>query len=94
MADNGPAAFVPHSAYPVSSHPEAVFAADLDGDCDLDLVTTNGDPDNASVLLNSFFTGDYNTDGMIDLGDVLYLTAYLYNNGPTPCFLASWKCRL
>jgi len=92
MADNGPGTFVPDSVYPVSSHPEAVFAAHLDGDCDLDLVTTNGDPDNASVLLNSFFTGDYNTDGMIDLGDVLYLTAYLYNNGPAPLQAGNADC--
>ena len=28
--------------------------------------------------------GDANGDGVIDLGDVLYLVSYLYKNGPAP----------
>lgn len=35
------------------------------------------------------FHGDANGDGVIDLGDVLYLTNYLYKGGPAPVPLAA-----
>ncbi|KPK99472.1 MAG: hypothetical protein AMJ91_07705 [candidate division Zixibacteria bacterium SM23_73_3] len=31
--------------------------------------------------------GDANCDGIIDLGDILYLVSYLYKGGPPPCGL-------
>jgi|GEM_PF-614143 len=36
-----------------------------------------------------FIRGDVNADGIIELGDVLYLINYLYKNGPPPVPLAS-----
>ena len=32
-----------------------------------------------------YIVGDANGDSLVDLGDVLYLIAYLYKNGPPPC---------
>jgi hypothetical protein len=39
--------------YPVGDAPYSIFAADLDGDGDLDLATANYGSDNVSILLNS-----------------------------------------
>jgi PKD repeat protein len=36
-----------------------------------------------------FITGDVNGDGLINLGDVVYLISYQYKNGPAPVPLAS-----
>ena len=52
VVDNGGACFAPDSVYPVGGWPKSVFAADLDGDGDLDLMTQNSGDDNVSVLLN------------------------------------------
>jgi len=39
--------------------------------------------------IGAFSRGDVNRDGVIDLGDVVYLITYLYKNGPAPdCLLA------
>ncbi len=51
-------------------------------------VTGNMQGDNY-ILVAGFWTGyyksgDVNADGVIDLGDVLYLINYLYKNGPAP----------
>jgi hypothetical protein len=32
----------------------------------------------------SFVTGDANGDGIIDVGDIVYLVNYLYKSGPAP----------
>ena len=53
LLNNGDGTFAPHSAYPVGDFPQSVFAADLDGDGDLDLTTANYGPRNVSVLLNN-----------------------------------------
>jgi hypothetical protein len=37
----------------------------------------------------SYIPGDINDDGIVDLGDVLYLIGYLYKGGPAPQPLAS-----
>ncbi len=50
---DGSGIFTPDSVYPVGDWPRSVFAADLDGDEDLDLATANVGPDNVSVLLNN-----------------------------------------
>ena len=39
-----------------------------------------------------FFYGDANGDGIIDLGDVLYLINYLYKGGPAPDPLEAGDC--
>jgi len=50
------------------------------------MVTYNlyGDPSLVREGVAEFTCGDVNTDGLIDLGDVLHLIAYLYKNGPAP----------
>jgi len=54
LLNNGDGTFAPDSVYAVDPVPLGVFAADLDGDGDLDLTTTNGEPScNVSVLLNN-----------------------------------------
>jgi non-lysosomal glucosylceramidase len=41
----------------------------------------------------SFYqVGDVNSDGMIDLSDVIYLLNYLYKNGPPPVVLEAADC--
>jgi len=42
------------------------------------------DRDYATIKYVQFLRGDTNTDGVIDLEDVLYLINYLYKNGPVP----------
>jgi hypothetical protein len=37
-------------------------------------------------------TGDVNSDGMIDVGDVVYLVDYLYRSGPAPTPLEAGDC--
>jgi len=36
------------------------------------------------ILSGGYLCGDANSDGLIDLGDVVYLISYLYKNGPAP----------
>ena len=85
ILNNGDGTFASDPAYAVGDCPRSVFAADLDGDGDLDLATA-GDSSNVSVLLNQppFIRGDANRDGIIDVGDIVYLVSYLYKNGPAP----------
>ena len=51
--NDGSGIFVPDSAYPAGDGPTSVFAADVDGDGDLDLATANLWSDNVSALLNN-----------------------------------------
>jgi photosystem II stability/assembly factor-like uncharacterized protein len=37
-----------------------------------------------SILGDPFLFGDANRDGLVDLGDVVFLVNYLYRNGPAP----------
>jgi hypothetical protein len=63
-----------------------LFAADLDGDGDVDLVTANYSSDNVSVLLNQpavVICGDANNDGVVELGDIVYLINYVFKQ-PAP----------
>jgi hypothetical protein len=83
LLNNGDGTFAPHVVLPAGDYPFAVFVADLEGDGDLDLTTANRNSDNLSILLN-FLRGDCNGDGVIALGDVVYLITYLYKNGPAP----------
>jgi len=39
-----------------------------------------------------YITGDANGDGIINLGDVVYLINYLYKSGPTPNPLEAGDC--
>jgi hypothetical protein len=51
-AGYGGGSFALQSVLPVGDEPHSVFAADLDGDGDIDLVAANTNSDNISVLLN------------------------------------------
>jgi hypothetical protein len=53
VSDESPGIFVLDSAYSVGEGPWSVFAADLDGDGDLDLMTANCKSNDVSVLLNN-----------------------------------------
>jgi hypothetical protein len=37
-------------------------------------------------------TGDVNSDGMIDVGDIVYLVSYLYKSGPAPSPIEAGDC--
>jgi hypothetical protein len=93
LLNNGDGTFATQSAYPAGHDlhtPQSVFAADLDGDGDLDLATANG-TDDVSVLLNAT-RGDANGDGIINVGDIVYLVSYLYKNGPAPSPVDAGDC--
>ena len=48
---------------------------------------------NAGYVHASFvMRGDANSDGVIDVGDVVYLVGYLYRNGPAPDPLWTGDC--
>ena len=51
-----------------------------------------GDPALVRVGISQFTRGDCNGDGIIDLGDVVYLVNYLYKNGSIPEPLESGDC--
>ena len=91
LLNHGDATFAEGSQYPVGDYPHTVFAADLDGDGDLDLTTASFTSDNVSVLLNAL-RGDANADGIIDVGDIVYLVSYLYKNGPAPSPVEAGDC--
>ncbi|MFH1891573.1 MAG: FG-GAP-like repeat-containing protein [Candidatus Zixiibacteriota bacterium] len=52
LVNNGIGTFVADSVYPIVENPRSVFAADLNGDGNLDLTTANQNTDNISLLLN------------------------------------------
>jgi hypothetical protein len=45
--------------------------------------------DFATIKYTELFCGDANGDEIVDIGDVVYLVAYLYRNGPPPDLPAS-----
>jgi hypothetical protein len=87
--NNGSGAFLSAVNFSVGQDPYSVFCADLDADADLDLAVANFNSDNVSILLNlmnqsSWTRGDANGNGIVDVGDILYLVNYLYRGGPAP----------
>ena len=40
--------------------------------------------DYATIKYVQFLSGDVNKDGLVDVGDVVYLINYLFKNGPSP----------
>ncbi len=86
LLNNGDGTFATQSVYAAGNAPRSVFCADLDGDGDVDLATANGNSDDVSVLLNEpdFIRGDANGDGVIDLGDAIYLLNYLFKGDSAP----------
>jgi len=53
VSDKSPGTFAPHLDYPAGDGPWSIFAADLDGDADIDLMTANSHSNDVSVLLNN-----------------------------------------
>ncbi len=88
LSNHGNGTFSYDSDYPVGDFPIALFEADLDGNGSIDLATANRNSGNLSVLL-SFIRGDANDDGIINIGDMVYLLNYLYKKGPPPSPLSS-----
>jgi hypothetical protein len=43
-----------------------------------------GDPSLARKGITNYLCGDCNSDGNVDVGDVVYLINYLYRSGPVP----------
>ena len=76
LMNDGNGTFSNRVDYGVDHYPGSVFAADLDGDGDLDLATANFDSDNLSVLLNN---GD---------GSFAAVANYPVNVGPESIFAA------
>jgi len=67
--DGGSGTFAPYTFYGVSEDPKSVFAADFDGDGDLDLATANfWNSDNICILLNNG-DGSFAADYFFQVGD-------------------------
>lgn len=45
-----------------------------------------------SLSSDSYLLGDANADGVVDLGDVVYLINYLYKNGDPPLPVQAGDC--
>jgi hypothetical protein len=67
---NGAGAFATDSSYSVGDNPQSVFAADFDGDGDLDLATADYWSNGISILLNN--------------GDATFAEHSVYQTGPNP----------
>jgi hypothetical protein len=89
--NDGSGEFPAKNRYVSGDSPYSIFAADLDGDGDLDLATANYESDDVSILLNgpSFVTGDANGSGTIDIDDAVFEIAYIFSGGPAPNPIAS-----
>ena len=85
--------FTAPTAYAVAAVPNYVLSADFNGDCALDLVTSNTDPGSGgsvTVLLNQPCAGDTNGDGTVDIDDIVAVvldfgTDGSANGGDTNC---------
>jgi hypothetical protein len=84
LKNDGGGNFPSQMTYAVGVYPSSVLSADLDGDGDLDLATANKGSDNVSILFGCLPTGDCNSSGSVELGDVVYLITFQYKNGPAP----------
>lgn len=67
MLNEGDGTFASYVDYPVGYNNRSVWAADLDGDGDLDLTTANHWSDNVSVLLNEG-DGTFSPDSVYSVG--------------------------
>jgi len=91
LPNNGDGSFAPQIPYSLSAAPWSVAAGDLDGDGDLDLVTSNGavmknDGYGSFTLFSSFPATDYHTstvladfdaDGDLDMARVKFTDTYI-----------------
>ena len=89
LKNNGDGTFQTKVDYGVGDYPFSVFCADLDGDGDFDLAVANEGSNNVSILKNLStkvpgLCGDVNMDGVVDIGDIVYLINYVFYSGPDP----------
>lgn len=78
LMNNGDATFSPHVDYPVGGNAKSIYAADLDADGDMDIMTSNDrdfPPDDVSILINN--------------GDGTSFTRYDYSVGDRPNFICA-----
>ncbi len=75
----------------IGDYPSCVITTDLDEDGDNDIAVANMVSGSISILENlnnnpplSYTPGDASGDGLVDLGDVVYLINYLYKGGVRP----------
>ncbi|MGB7060778.1 MAG: dockerin type I repeat-containing protein [Candidatus Zixiibacteriota bacterium] len=66
--------------------PDSVFGPVTSGLVCVDVFSDNALTKSTvgSILIKLYSAGDANGDGVIDIGDVVYLINYLYRNGPAP----------
>lgn len=83
LLNDGDGAFASYTDHQVGDSPCSIFAADLDGDGDLDVVTANYDSDNISILLNH----DISTD--VPLTEPIPIAYSLTQNYPNPFNLST-----
>jgi len=95
LLNNGDGSFATAANYGAGFSPNSVFAADLDGDGNFDLVTTNGGSDDVSILIDRLpacsllisLTGDVNQSGTLTSADIIYMVNFVFKSGslPQPC---------
>jgi hypothetical protein len=92
LLNNGAGVFTRSDSLQSGTFPFAVVAGDIDNDGDLDLISTARDSDQLFVFTNRHslccvaLTGNVNSAGIVDLGDLSALVSYLTGGGYVlPC---------
>jgi len=90
MLNTGIGTFVTPYKYAAGSYPFSVSGSDLDDDGDIDLAVANAESDDVSILMNltiqesNIVCGDANSDENANVGDAVYIIAYVFKGGPAP----------
>jgi hypothetical protein len=78
--------------YPLAGHVSDVYLADFDGDQDNDMAVSCNSLNTVFILMNRTYPyeqGDANRDDTINIGDAIFLIAYIFNGGPAPIPVAA-----
>jgi hypothetical protein len=85
LINDGDGTFGEPSTYSALGGTSWITAADMDNDGDMDLIAGNTSSTKISVLTNiSCVPGDADASGGVDIDDVVYIIAYIFNGGPAP----------